>query len=241
MRSAVPLLLPTLLCGCQGGLDSVAMTGRVLQSASDQADAAANATLSVRDVNGDEFSETTAGSDGTFSALVPTGAFFTLVIAGEDGVPTGFSGTASAGDFAVDDGTFWAMGQDAVDALEATWAGCPGVGEGGTALVGEVRVYFAGNDPEDLPTVTTASVKGRATAVGGWNEACYLDDDGVYSADATQSGDTGSFALFGLPAGSVDLRLNFTGAGQTSGNYNWRFYLPEGGIAPLYPAYVNLL
>lgn len=232
------MVLLVWLAGCIGTPDSVAMTGTVFDSA-DATAALPGATLRVWDARGAAFSDATADGDGQFSVDVPRGAFFMLVVTGAGAAPTSFQGTASVTDFAVDDGTFWAMSQEARDALQALWSGCPGADGQGTTITGDVRLY--GYNPDDPLAVTTAAVKARGAASPTWSGACYLDDAGAYSADAAATGETGSFALFGLPAGVITVRLNYTVGTATSDDYTWRFYVPEGGVAPLYPAWVNLL
>lgn len=234
----IPVLL--LLTACSRIPGSVAMTGTLFQDASAEA-ALAGGALSVRDVYGDPYSEATAESDGQFSVDVPAGAFFTLVITGSDAVPTSFSGTASTGDFEVEDGTFWAMGEAELAEQREAWAGCPDADGGGAIGMGEVRLYVPGNDPVDLPTVTTAVVSARGSDEVYWTSACYRDDSGIYDEEATTTGDTGAFALFGLPPGLVTLRLYYTAGLTESDTYTWRFYVPEGGVAPLYPAWVDLI
>lgn len=230
-------LVLTLGCSSLGG-KPVAMTGRVLIGPDAEADAVANPTLTVRDGESEIFAEATGDADGAFEIDVPAGSFFTVTSSGEGYVPTSISGQAAAGPFEAGDGNVWAMADQQYAGIFDDFSGCANVDEPGGVIYGQVRLWTGSADDETVYTVNTAN----ATAYGQNNtqiDACYLDNDGGDSGLATSTGATGYFSIFGLPEGASTMVLTYTVFGESVDPYYFPVWVPEDGVAPLLPAYVE--
>ena len=228
-----------LIAGCSAlGNKPVAMTGRLMNGPDADATPVANPTLTVRDGNAELFAEATGDADGTFSVDVPAGAFFTVTSSAEGHVPTSISGQAAAGPFDAGDGNVWAMPDQQYAGIFDAFSGCPNVDLAGGLIYGQVRLWTGSTDDGDVYTVNTAT----AIAYGQDDaeiDACYLDDDGGDSGLATSTGSTGYFAVFGMPEGASTMVLNYSIYGNSVDPYYWPLWIPEDGVAPLLPAYVE--
>lgn len=233
MRAVVSLLV---LAACDRTVP-VTMSGRVLDDPYEDANPVANPTLEVRDVMADVFASADGDSDGSFEVDVPGGQFFTVMASADGYVPTSISGTAAAGDFEAGDGAIWAMSDQEHDDLVEVWAGCPHAGEDGGATVGQVQIYTG--DDTTAYTVTAGTVTLYA-ADGSTMDGCYLDNDGTAGSTGLETGSTGRFAIFGAPEGASSLLLTFEVGDVVEGPYQWPVWIPGDGVAPLYPAYVEL-
>jgi hypothetical protein len=231
---ALPLLLSLVACD---RTVAVTMSGRVLDEPYEDANPVADPTLEVRDVQAEVFATAEGGSDGSFEVDVPGGEFFTVLMSADGFVPTSISGTAAAGDFEAGDGALWAMSDQEYDDLVSVWAGCPGAGEDGGVTVGQVLIYTG--DEATAYTVTAGTVT-LYDADGGTMDGCYLDNDGTPGSTGLETGSTGRFAVFGAPEGASSLLLSFEVGDYVEGPYQWPVWIPGDGVAPLYPAYVEL-
>jgi hypothetical protein len=122
---------------------------------------------------------------------------------------------------------------------EAFGPSCPNMDKtDGVLLEGQIRLFIDGQDLETLPLVTTAT----ATAYDSDGVAypgCYLDDKGKPSASATETGQTGRFAVFGAEAGTLVLELNFAVSKEIQADPVGYYVVAEaGGASPFYPALV---
>ncbi len=237
--TATALLLLSELVGCVG-TTPVAMTGRVFDQPSETAGVVADATLETRDVYAEVFDEAVSESDGAFSVDVPAGQFFTVEISAEGHVPTSLSGNAGAGPFAAGDGRIWTMPQDEYDALFETWAGCPSVGEEGGVAVGQALLYLGDVEPEEDDYAINNGTVELYSSEGTTLDACYLDGEGSDGSSGNVTGATGRFAVFGVPEGASSLLMTFTIDDYTYGPYQWPVWVPGDGVAPLYPAYIEV-
>ena len=153
---------------------------------------------------------------------------------------TGHSGNAGLNDWTVALGELWLESEDDLAELQALYAGCPGVGGDGGLIAGEVRYWLEGYEPEEgeWPLATTGFARAYDTEGASW-DSCHLDDAGVaYDAEAEVTGETGQYAIFGGPSGPVTLLIGTVIEGQATWAAEYHVYVPEGGIAPLWPSYV---
>jgi hypothetical protein len=76
-------------------------------------------------------------------------------------------------------------------------------------------------------------------ADGGQYDVCYLDNDGESLEKGSAVGSTGRFVAFGLPAGPTTVTFKQVVSQQTIENYGF-VMMPENGIAPFHPAFIDL-
>lgn len=229
-----------LLAACSSG--EVTIYGTLYESADADADALADGTIQIREDDGQAYGSA-AHTDalGEFSALAPGGATIFAEIGGrDDGVTASFTGTTGVGETLevnVDEHVLYAFSQEDLDVWRDLMDGCPGAGEGG-AVLGEVRMSELSQGGEH-PLVTTAWVEVEAANGEVW-EGCYLDDEGTgWDPDAEWTGETGRFAVFGVPEGAYTLTVRYA----ISDDYHaasWTpLWVPEDGVAPRFPAWVR--
>ncbi len=232
----VPLL--PLLLACWSLPTEVELTGTLLDSRDGVG--LAEAGIEIHDAQGTAFGEGQTGEDGEFAITVPASQSFFVTFSDEAGgrVPTSFTGIAGSSDVQAEEGLLYMRSTQEVEDMKQEFANCAEVGATETLIEGEVRIYFSVEEDEELPTVPDVTVT-------AWDlndqpySGCYLDEEGLSSADATATASNGRFAIFGAPTGPLALSFTWVlaeGLEQT----NW--YLvraPEGGVVPMYPAWVE--
>ena len=225
-----------LLLACGELVPNVTMSGTIVDAPDEAAAPLPGGTIVTRDGTGAQQGEATADDQGDFSVAVPGGAFFTAELAADGTVPTTLSGVAASGDFEAGDGHLWSMAQADYDALATDFSTCQDIGEAGGVVTGQVQLYTDGSD--DQLVVNTARVW-LIREDGTREQACYLDDDGVSDPDAQRTGATGRFAFFG-ESGTAWVHLQYQDAAGWSEGWSWQVWVPDAGVAPLYPAWVTL-
>jgi hypothetical protein len=228
-----------LLAGCAPLPDTVVMSGAVSDAPYGEGAVVGGAALEVLDASFETIGTATADDAGAFSVDVPAGVPFFLEVSGDGYVPTSFSGTAGVYDFAAPTGYPWVASEAWLEAIRTDFVGCPTVDDAGVVFTGEVRVDTTGYAYTDMPIESTGTAR-AVLADDTVYDACYLDDDGVYSADATTVGAKGRFAIFGVPAGPVILDLEYTNPGGDVPVELFQFIGADDGVVPLYPALVEL-
>jgi hypothetical protein len=213
--------------------ETVAMSGVVWDAPYLEGAPVAGAALQVFDEYGEVWGEAESTADGAFQVDVPAGVPFFTTVSGDGRVPTAFSGTAGISDFIAPEGFPWVADAAWMDALRVDFAACPTVNELGAVVAGQVALDGS------YEVILTASARVYA-ADGSELAACYLDDDGESTADATVTGATGRFAVFGVPPGEivVDVRYD-VGLSEQPVKLFW-FFAPEGGLVPMYPTLMDL-
>jgi len=238
------MLLLSLTLGCYSG-DLVTLEGRVY-SGPEAAAIVPGARVKTLDFALEVIDEVTADGEGRFEAEARANAALYLHLQGDDHVPTGHSGATGAGTMALESGEIWMRSRAELEALQADFEGCPGAADAGAgqkAAVEGLLVFYAGPEAEEVALATTAYAVAYDEA-GRPYDACYFADDpksARYDPEATQSGHHGRFAIFGVPSGRIELEVGYY-AGEAvlwAGVYN--VYAPAGGVAPMYPAWLELL
>ena len=145
MRSMSLALIP-LLAGC--GIGVVRVEGKVLDGNAAEAPGLADAGVEIRDQDGFSFDSASTDSDGDFVAEAPPGETIYAWITHPDGTVSSFTGSSGLQPtLEVEPGTLYGVST----ALDTEWlgpfAGCPGLGEEGGVVVGEVHVFLPGNEP----------------------------------------------------------------------------------------------
>lgn len=227
-----------LLLGCAAGGDAaVDLYGIVYDAPKEEGSPVAGATLDVLDFDQAPFASATAAEDGSFVVEVPRGEGFFLNVRGPDELPTAFSGEAGQYPVYAGDGLPWAATADWVEGVRAEFAGCPDSTRGGVLVTGEVRLYLAGSNYQSLPTVTTATVN-VYPEYGATGTACYLDDEGLSTGPGERTGETGRFAVFGLPPGPLIVEVLYDAGEGALLSQLYQFVAEPDGVVPLYPALV---
>ena len=209
-------------------------------------DPAPGERLRVLDLDGADYSETTAAADGSFSLPVPAGDPFFFFVEG-DHPSTSFSGSAGLVDLLAGEGVPWYADQAFIDDLRADFSACPTAQDGadgtdgkGTAVVaGEVRQYFSATPyPWQMPIAASASVE----LIGSDGEPvtiCVLDDDGNSVIYNDVVGLTGRFAAFGVPEGPLVLGVTYQDSDLNLDADQYRGYAVDGGLVSFYPILVQ--
>ena len=239
MRRALVMLF---LCGCQSDV-VISLEGLLLDGPSVDSAPLSGATVTVREGDGASYSEGFSQSDGRFAVDAPGGQNIFLEVSGEGLVRSSFTGVAGMAPIQpIEDGRVFGFQDDELENWKTAFSGCPGSDDTGAAVVGEIRLFgFADQDTGEEPLVTTgfASVE---TTDGAEFTACYLDDEGIaFSEDATKTGSSGRYAIFGLPAGLHTLKIGYEAAPGVVGEYDYFLWLPDQGLSPRFPSYVELV
>ncbi len=233
------------LLACQAGIpERVMLSGIVFDDRHDEASAVSQASISTLGPEyGEVVGEATSDGRGWFEVEVIAGAPLYMTIEAEGSVPTGFSGMADIADFEVDEGLVWARAESDMDEIRAEFSGCPALDQPGGVIEGEIRAYLPNYEIEggEWPIAPTAYVLAMDGSGAQPTETCYLDDDGFYSDEATMTGNTGRFAVFGSPTGPVTIEVGYSVDGEPIWAGHYYVHVPEDGTAPLYPLYVELV
>ncbi len=232
------MIVMALLSACTDVVPTVTLSGTVSDAPEAVGAPVAGATVSVFDETLAPFGETTSASDGAFALEVPQLATFYVQVDGEGRVPTAFSGTAGMGDFDAGEGYPWVADPDFVAGERAAHADCATSGGDGALVVGVARVYLPSTALGELPIATTADIAVLGSDAQRY-PACYLDDEGSSSAEATGTGATGRFAVFGVPEGPAIVGVSWVDPAGARTSHEFQFLVPAGGVVPLYPALVG--
>lgn len=198
-------------------------------------------SVTTATIDGATFGEANTNSDGRFAVPAPAGQPAAVIVNSEDHAPTAFLVGIGTADLTAPSGSIWGRRASVLDELRAEFSDCPdALTADSTALEGVVRLDLGQTDEGDdaLPSVTTAEVQVYDSS-GTVLDACYLDDDGVYSEEATVTGQTGRFAVFGAEPGLVEVYIAYDANGYTVAT-TFLAWLPTAGTAPFYPALVPL-
>jgi hypothetical protein len=198
------------------------------------------ASVTFVDETGAVLDAVEANDDGAFRARVPAGLEIFAEIRGEGYATTTFPGVSGLqGTFRVEDHALYGMSLAERDAIVARFEGCPGADDvSGPLVVGEIRLYGLVDDEGESPIVTTG------VAAVGASVACYLDDDGVrYEPKTEETGDSGTFAVFGAGPGAGLLSIAYQPIEDTWALEEYRLWIPDDDdvVSPWYPAWVELV
>ena len=233
-------MMTLLMAACVvGDAPQISVSGRLYDSPDSDAGVVAGAQVTALDAYGVEVDAATADDAGEFSVDVVGWDVFHLHLQADGYATTAWSGTAGETDIIADDGVLWLRSEADLDALRATHANCPTAQDAGGVVEGVMRLYIPSQEDNDtLPLVTTGVVTAW-TVDGVAYSACYLDDEGASDPEATTTGETGNFAIFGVPTGPISVELGYSTYGVAAES-GWYFvWLPESGVAPLHPALVE--
>ena len=228
----------SLLAGCWSIPLEVQLTGTLLDSREGQG--LAGADIAIHDALDVPGATGSTGEGGAFEITVPASQSFFVTFADEAGghVPTAFTGLAGSSDVQAEEGLLYLRSADEVEALRAEFAACPAVQEPGPIVEGEVRVYLPVEQKDELPTVPDATVIVYDIDDNPFS-ACYLDDKGASLPDGLETGATGRFAVFGVPEGPLSVAVTWAFTEDVDLTSWYIVRAPEGGVVPMYPAWVE--
>jgi hypothetical protein len=232
-----------LLVGVTGCAPStVSIAGRVM-AGFQSTDVAAGAHVELRDEAFALVDEADADADGVFFVDAPERAYIHLVVSGEGLVPASFPGESGDGPaFDIPNGQIFAVSEAELQAQRDAFLGCAGAEAADGVIYGTAWLSVPAAD------VTTGPPEAAAFAyVEDLNQtdkitACYLDDAGAaVDPDATVTGDTGRFAIFGVAGGPWALTQGRMTSSSSSVIGRQTVYVPEGGVLARLPALVPVL
>jgi len=227
-----------LLLACDAD-EKVRISGQVWDSP-DALSALPGVDVTARDLDGEVLLSTTTDATGAFSLQIGVQTTFFLHLESEGWVPTAFTGMTGLSPARSPDGALFLRHPDDQAALDARFAHCPGVGAGGQ-VDGEMRLYLGDTNAgvEQLPLITTGHARAE-DASGADVAGCYPlegQPEGVTEPEST--GETGAFVVAGLEPGPARLTMGFE-LGEALGHADvYPVYIPEGGVAPLAPAWIT--
>lgn len=230
------MLTPFLVLAVLGCRDpDEPIRGTIRLGPGELAEPAGGVNVAILDLDRQLYDKTVTAPDGTFEALGPRGETVYAEISGDDLVRAGFVGQVGQGPFDVPDGELFAWEVSRMDALRASYADC-GTPEGGV-IHGEIRLFGAGS-PSNAPIFPTSFA--RLLTDDEPIEACYLDATGqTWDPDATLTGPTGQYAIFGVEPGLHTLQYGYY-LDDFPVEHAIEVYVPEQGIAAQFPAWVDL-
>ena len=221
--------------------DSTLMTGAVMSAAEDGSPVP-DTTVTIRTgASGSEWDTTVSDSSGAFEVEVPTHSLFYFAAQADGFAHTVFTGVAGDEPVEVVDGELWMRTDDDLQTLKTEFGDCAAGAVEGGVIEGEIRlmVISSEEDADTLPLVTTAAILAYSES-GVPYTACYLDDEGVASADAAITGETGRFAIFGVPAGVISVQIRYDYGGPEEQEDWYQVYMPDNGTVPMWPALVSM-
>lgn len=230
------------LAGCGGIPETVRLEGTVRDGLDVSSGPFAGAEVQLLGEGGERLDQVRTNEAGKLAAEVPSGVVFHLVVGGEGHIPASFTGQSGIQEtFEVEPGVLHGVTDDEWTSWTTRFAGCPGLGSPGGAVIAEPRIQELVDDDGEHPTVNAAVAEiwdPKAQEVVA--TACYLDEASeAYDPDALATGAAGVFAIFGVPEGDYVLSV---GLEVLPGQYTWddtAVHLPEGGVAPRFPAWVH--
>lgn len=231
-------LILALAVGCTRPPDLVNISGQVADGRGEDAEAIPEVMVRTFDNVLYEVDSVVADGRGWFEAQVVANSDMYIEVSAPGYATAGFAGIAPTVGTAIEFGGLWTTSDAEMAIVDAAFDGCA---QEGALVEGEVRLSVQGFSPEDgqdWPLATTGWAQ-AFDSQGNSYPACYLGEDGVYDPEATATGQTGRFAVYGAPTGPVTLEVGYDVAEQTSSQLFYIF-VPEDGVVSLYSVYLYL-
>jgi len=234
-------MLFMLIFGCNVSLiEEVWLSGTLTEIDDSSAAPVEGGSVETFYIWDEDFDCAAADEAGQFAVRAPASSSFFVQTDGKGRVPSSFTGWSGIEDIKLDPGVLWARGAEDLEAIREEFIGCEGYDQEGAIVEGRVRVYLPVDEPVDaLPIVTTASIY-VMDEDGNTTDACYLDVDGNSDPEATLTGETGRFAVFGLEAGLAWVNITYSVDDDFEEDWDYPILLAENGTAPMYPVLVEL-
>jgi hypothetical protein len=232
--------LAIIAAGC--GVREVTVVGKVTRSHTDR-DGLAGGTVEIRGEDAVVYDDATTTGDGSFTVLAPAGQTIYAGISGDGLAKASFTGVSGADPrMTVDSGLLFGVPLDDLDALRAQFDGCPGLDGAAGIVYGEVAVYGLEDPTTHLPPLVTTAVVTSISGEGTEHPACYLDaDGGAWDPDAVATGQSGTFAIFGVEPGLHTLEVSYDTDFETGILSYSSVWVPDdpNGVAARFPAWVE--
>lgn len=233
------LILPLVLAigGCATGSDIVEIQGVTRDGPGGEG--LEGVTITVLDERLEQLDQGSSQVGGWYRLSIPRGEpLVHITHSGEGYRTTVFTGIPGENPrVRVPNGQSIAISDAAWADLLEKWDGCPGLGEGGT-LMGRLQIADVAAENGDPLPVTTGQVRVELPD-GTVRGACYLGEDGVYDADAIESGASTEFLVTSLEAGTQLVQVNWQPVQGETLTDDYTVWIPEDGIAPRYPMLVT--
>jgi len=226
-----------LLAACLPQPGEIALSGQV-QTAQDSEQGAPDITVNAFDAELAPYSETVTDEQGLFSVPVQSNRVYHLAFSGEGISTTAFSGVVGSSDTAIAENELFIRSNAEVEAMRLEYGNCAASElEGGIV---EGIVYFRlQNSRDDNYLIAEEAMVEVYDSNGTQYETCYLGTNGESLEAGSEVGATGRFAAFGVPAGPTTVAFRQEiGAGVIE-NFGYAL-MPEDGIAPFHPAFIDL-
>ena len=230
-------MIAFLWMACALPASDVILSGQVL-TAQDSGVGAPDILVSLRNAKTKPHGEVTTNENGMFEIEIPSSNVYHIALSGTDIQPTAFSGIVGQSDVAIPEDNLFVRSLAEVESLREEFSACPHAMNEGGIVEGVVQFTVQNSDDESYLVAPLTSVL-VVDNQGVEYEACYFDDDGASVEDAENVGATGRFSVFGVPEGPLEIRFRQNIGGLSLDNYGF-VYMPENGIAPFYPAFVDL-
>ncbi len=230
-------MIALLLTACLPQPGEVQLSGQVL-SAQDSGQGAPDVSVTAFDAELAPYSDTVTDENGMFATPVQTNRVYHLVLEGEGSVPTAFSGVVGSSDTAIAEDELFIRSEAEVDAIRLAHENCAGSEEEGGIVEG-VLYFRLQNERDASYLIAEEAMVEVFDSNGTQYETCYLDTDGESLEFGTEVGATGRFAAFGVPAGAITVVFKQEIGATEIENYGF-VLMPENGIAPFHPAFVDL-
>ena len=202
-----------------------------------------NPTIEIRAWDGSLLEELNGDETGTFQVNLPPYQEFFVIASSEDHPPTSFTGYSGEGEYAVPNGTLWLRTFEEVNTVVSEFTTCAESDGAETGFIeGEAKLYISGTPVSDLPTLTTATASAEQNETMTY-DGCYLptvDEESGEMVESTMTGDSGQYAIFGIPEGLTKLTVELDVDGELH-EYPYWVYVPANGVVPLRPTLVPFL
>lgn len=232
-----------VLLGVTGCAPStVSIAGRVM-AGFQSTDVAAGAHVELRDEAFALVDSADADADGVFFVDAPERAFIHLVVSGDGLVPAAFPGESGDGPaFDIPNGQIFAVTEAQLATERADFLGCEGAEAADGVIFGTAWLAVPAADVTTGPPEASAFAYVEDLNQTDKKTACYLDDAGsVVAPEATVTGATGRFAIFGVAGGPWALTQGRMTSSSASVLGRQTVYVPEGGVVARLPALVPVL
>ena len=215
----------------------ITLSGQVL-IAQDAEQGAPGIGVKAFDSELNEYSTAETDEDGRFATIVQSNRVYHLVLTGIDVNPTAFSGVVGSSDTAIEADELFVRSVSEVDALRSTHDQCTAASNEGGIVEGTVYFRLRNEQDESFLIAEEAMVE-VYDANGTQYDTCYLDTDGNSLEAGSEVGATGQFAAFGIPPGAITVVFRQELGASVIENYGF-VYMPENGIAPFHPAFIDI-
>lgn len=227
--------------GCTTLPDAVSVRGLVTATHGSETPLS-GAEVAILDEQGAEYDRGTTSETGSFTAEAPAGMTIFAEVSASGFTTASFTGTSGVEPaLYVERGVLHGMSDEAVGEWRTLFAGCEG-SEAGGFVVGVATLLGATELDSGEPVTVDTAYASVLTADGQTLQGCYLDAEGTLAdPEAIVSGETGTFAVFGVPEGVHQLTVGYELGGSPVYEVTWPMWMPADGVVPRFPVELELV